>query len=388
MPDKLGKVVILLGSPGVGKTKITGALLHELDNATNVNKDILSQKITVEMPVIHKYFPQVMTAPKVEQDSLYEATLALASYNLRSGKPGRTAIVEGNFGKRLTAKMLEKHFGDLESYDFYLIHVTCSDIKLQYQRVIERNDPKDKAVAFNGKTIDITNQRNFIKYREMRKLEELSCIEIMSAYMQVITVDNITSSPSELAVEIAKLKRRIEGQHPSRPHSDTAEPVELNLNAAFFGEEPMPLGPRRRSLSFSGRTSSSSTPPYIKPTATAAINISPSKQPLTYVSRLPTFELGGGSSNKEKNSSRNTNVTTNQVSRSLDLRSSELSSSPPDKKSPFLSLYGRVKEPQPEAQLFDNDPSGRKSPRFEDQDGKPMTRRDSYLALKMRSTHV
>ncbi len=222
---KRGTIVFFLGSPGAGKTEISKALLSVIEDGFNLNKDILSEHITTRKPSLNLCFStQYFASSKVDEDSLYGALLKLAAYSLRSGKPGSTAIIEGNFGKRLTIDMLKTYFGDLESYNFYLVHVVCNDIDVQFERVCKRNASKDTEIVVENETYNLQDLTSFKKYCAMRLQEELKCIQTMSNYMSVLQIDNSTnrSSTKELMSQAHCLKWLIERKR--RIHKSSSLP--------------------------------------------------------------------------------------------------------------------------------------------------------------------
>jgi cytochrome b involved in lipid metabolism len=381
MPDKLGTVAFFIGPQGAGKTKLTAALLKIMKDKFNVNKDILAESLNTGKTIFSKFMYS-------SEEWLYNATLGAVTYNLRGGNPSTTAIVEGNFGKRLSVKLLKKHFGeDLSSYDFCLVHVTCDDLDLQYQRVLKRNDPKDKAVVANGKTFDITNKKKFLQYCELRRQEELACIALMSEFMRIIPFDNSRNlSDSELAQKAIDLQQLIECKHKDflklpRQISISVKSYENEdheLTQVVMEEQDL-INPKTILLGTRSEEQNYSSPMKVTrgPEKLACVgNISPTKHPLLPPSLPPAFEL-------EPNG-RTPSTGQRDVAMSVDIRNS--SSIKKGSSSPFLSFSGRVKEKSVHESVEKGYESGRKSPRWSDDWGRPISspKEDTAVPITIR----
>lgn len=365
MPDKSGTIVFFLGSQGVGKTTLTEALLGVMDDKFNLNKDILAEFIPAKKPILRWLLPQLFIASEVEhEDSLYNAILNTVSYNMRGGKQNCTAIVEGNFGKRLSVGWLETHFGNLQAYDFCLVHVVCNDPQVQFERICARNAPKDKCILANGKFYNLTNKTEFEKFRDLRLREELSCIDKMSTHMRIIKIDNSSRSPEMIKTLVLNLKQEIEGRkefNNSIPSSilvnsrdmQNRHAVDPSMTVEVEDERPV-TSSRIKAISFSPQR----RPGFFNDNSGVVDKISPLRRPTKSSSRPPSFDL---ETNKHSSSSQTT-------------------ASADKKGSPFLSLWGREKKKET---FID---TGRKSPRFEDQEGKPMTRHDSLMVLNINNS--
>ncbi len=332
MPDKRSKIIFFLGSPGSGKTSIAHEI-SSIPNSFKVNKDTLASSLKIKKGPLNYLSPAINS--EFETDSLYSAMFELVKYNFSSPSPeykiptfegkivdseSKTAILEGNFGKRLTINVLKSYLNDLSAYDFCLVHVICSNRDVQHNRVLSRKDIKDKAIFCNGKTYDITNRKFFDAYCEIRAVEEKYCIEAMSKHhMPIITIDNKTDDPFELGRLASSLKEKI-------ARFD---------NGVLSSPEPLvsPNAIPRRTSSASLSLSS----PIRKPLTTP--NVSPvTGIPMINPSVPPILELGDNNNYVNTNPGEVKALTFRKAEAEITTESEKRLSVDP----PFLALRGRA----------------------------------------------
>lgn len=258
MPEKRKRFIFLLGAPGGGKTTYAEELLNSLQQPTiNINKDILEAEYkeqTKSKSLFSKFLKSNFKASP-NQEWKYRVMIYMALYSLRNKELPGSAIIEGNFGKRLTRDFLETCFAANSSeYDLYIIRVYCSDPELQYQRVRHRNDPKDTDVRSDNRVYDLTKRDDFLAYRAQREQEELDCIRRMSSCMKVITIDNNKTLTKQEQRRVAcDLKNIIEYGTPptysmtlpitiidqtSTPNDDEDNDEEISVEVQGYDDEP------------------------------------------------------------------------------------------------------------------------------------------------------
>jgi len=222
MSDEFGTVIFVVGSNGAGKTELVKSFLRLVEGQIiNIDKDILADSIkSYKRSYFSSFLSRLFNFYKVDEESLYDATLKLVAYNMLCiRKSNNTAIVEGNFGKRLSKDMLTKHFENLNNFNFILLHITCSDEFIQYNRVLDREDSKDCHVTAGTRDYNLTKFPDFKKFRKFRLREEEDCITRMANYMQIIRINNDSNDINSINQLALKLKQDIGARVASSSHA-------------------------------------------------------------------------------------------------------------------------------------------------------------------------
>ena len=187
---KKPSIVFIMGSQGAGKTTLTAKL-----NLPRFDKDLLDVISTKTKSRYHAYsniFSFSHGQNKIDKQTLYQAIVNLAKHNASSDSP---VIIEGNFGARLNIEFLYTAFGVncFEQFNFYIIRIFCKDRDMQHNRLLQRSEAeitRCTKVEHNGKIYDLTNRESFNNYLDIREKEELSCINRLREYVNIISIDN------------------------------------------------------------------------------------------------------------------------------------------------------------------------------------------------------